>query len=233
MGEYYRPGDRMGGYPGGPELGEDGPAYGGASEMGLTDRGYGLPGYVDDGYGRRRPLGGEYVGGAPEYYGERPGGYGYAGYPPQGYSQGYPPQGYPQGYPPQGYPHQQVIVSPPVEYVQPEPSDLGTGLRDSHFVSRHHPHDYGAGYGRSDLGYSGAPGYGRTEYDEAEMRRLRKEVEHERHRKHEFELATAAALGYGLHERHEKNEAEEELERYEPGYERRKERRHHHHYRGD
>jgi hypothetical protein len=99
------------------------------------------------------------------------------------------------------------------------------GLRDSHLVDSRHSTDYGAGYGRSDLaGYGGAPGYGRAEYDDAEMRRLRKELEHEKHRKHELEAATAAALGYGLHERHEKNDAEEELERYERG----KEKKHHH-----
>lgn len=190
----------MGGYPVGPELGEDG--------LGVMDRGYGLPG---DGI---RPFGGKHVGGAPEYYGaERPGGYGYG---PSAYGQGYPPQ--------------QVIVPPPVEYVEPEPSDLGMGLRESHLVDRHHRTDYGAGCGRSDLaGYGGAPGYGRTEYDDAEMRRVRKELEHERHRKHEFELATAAALGYGLHERHEKNDAEEELERRDRG----KDKKHHHFFRGD
>lgn len=54
---YYRPG------PIGPELGEDGPSgY-------VQQPGYGVPGYVDDGYARGRPLGGEYVGVAPEYYG--------------------------------------------------------------------------------------------------------------------------------------------------------------------
>lgn len=73
--EYYRPGDRAGGYPVGPELGEDGPVFGGPSEVGAIDRGfrpgggYGLPGYVEDGYERGRPLGGEYFGGAPQYYG--------------------------------------------------------------------------------------------------------------------------------------------------------------------
>ena len=50
----------MGGYPGGPDLGEDGPVFGG---------GYGPQGYVDNGYERGRPYGGEYVGGAPQYYG--------------------------------------------------------------------------------------------------------------------------------------------------------------------
>ena len=48
---YYRPGDRLGGYPVGPDLGEDGPAYGGPSG-----------GYVDERYERGR----EY---APGYYG--------------------------------------------------------------------------------------------------------------------------------------------------------------------
>ncbi|KAG0588547.1 hypothetical protein KC19_2G250900 [Ceratodon purpureus] len=221
--EYYRPGDRPAGYAVGPELVEDGAAFG---EMGAIDRGF-RPGggYVDDGYERRRPLGGEYVGGgAPEYYGgERPGGYGYGR---EGYGRdGYAPSGYGQG-----YPQQQVIIPPPVEYVEPEPSDLGMGLRDSNLVSRHHSTDYGAGYGGPDVaGYGGAPGYGRSEYNDDEERRLRKELEHEKHRKHEFELATAAALGYGLHERHEKSDAEEELEKYERG----KEKKHHHFYRGE
>lgn len=198
---YYRPGDRLGGYPVGPDLGEDGPAYGGPSG-----------GYVDERYERGR----EY---APGYYGAgRSGGYRYGR---EGYAYG-------QGYPPQ----QQVVVPPPIEYVEPEPSDLGMGLRDSHLVSRHHGTDYGAGYGPSDLaGYGGAPGYGRTEYDDAEVRRLRRELEHERHRKHEFEVATAAALGYGLHERHEKSEAEEELERYGRGNEKHHHR--HHLFRGE
>lgn len=204
---YYGSGDRMGGYPGGPDLGEDGPAFGG---------GYGPQGYFDNGYERGRPYGGEYVGGAPQYYGaERPGGYGYGrdGYGSSSYGQ--------------GYPQQQFIAPPPVEYIEPETSDLGMGLRDSNLVSRHHSTDYGAGYGPPDFaGYGGASGYGRSAYDDGEERRLRQELEHERRRKHEFELATAAAVGYGLYERHEKNEAEEELERFGRG----RERKHHHHF---
>lgn len=56
------------------------------------------------------------------------------------------------------------------------------------------------------------------------MRRLRHELEHEKHKRHELELATGAALGYGLHERHEKDEAEEELD----GYGHKKEKKRHH-----
>lgn len=77
---YYQPGDRVGGYPVGPQLGANGPVFGGPSEIDAYDRGYrtgggygrqgyGPPGYVDDGYERGRPLGGEYYGGAPQYYG--------------------------------------------------------------------------------------------------------------------------------------------------------------------
>lgn len=79
----------------------------------------------------------------------RPGDYGYG-------REGYAPGGYGQG-----YPQQQIIVQPPVEYIEPQSSDLGMGLRDSHKVNRRHPTDYGAGYGSSDLA-----AYGRTEYDE-------------------------------------------------------------------
>jgi len=71
-------------------------------------------------------------------------------------------------------------MQPPVEYVETQASDLGMGLRDAGKVSRHHPTDYGAGYGRPDggmpevagygrpevAGYGGAPGYGAGMYEE-------------------------------------------------------------------
>lgn len=41
------------------------------------------------------------------------------------------------------------VQPPPVEYVGPESSDLGMGVRDSHVVSST---DYGAGYGRPEVG---------------------------------------------------------------------------------
>jgi len=72
---------------------------------------------------------------------------------------------YDQGYPPR---QQQILVQPPVEYIQAEPSDLGMGLRDAGKVARHHGTDYGAGYGRPELsGYGGAPGYGAAAYGPA------------------------------------------------------------------
>jgi len=60
------------------------------------------------------------------------------------------------------------------------------------------------------------------------VRRLRKELEHERRSKHELELATAGALGYELYEWSEKNDAEE-LGRSEP----KKEKKRHHFYSRD
>ena len=59
---YYRPDDRVGGYPMVTDLGADGLSDIGAIDRGLRpggDYGYGVPSYG-------RPLVGEY---APEYYG--------------------------------------------------------------------------------------------------------------------------------------------------------------------
>jgi len=55
-----------------------------------------------------------------------------------------------------------------------------------------------------------------------EVRRLKKELEHERREKHELELATAGAAGYGLHERHEKKDEEDD------DFEPKKEKKRHH-----
>lgn len=237
---YYRPGDRVGGYPIGAELGDDGPS-GLRPAGGYGPQGYGVPSYE---YERERPLGGPYVGGASEYYGaERPGGYGYEreGYGRGGFGreglmrEGYAPSVYDQGYPRQP----QILVEPPVEYVEAPPSDLGMGLRDTGNVARRHPTDFGAGYGRPEVagygrpemagygrsgmaGYGGAPGYGAGMYEEDEVRRLKKELEHERREKHELEVAAAGAVGYGLHERHEKKDAED------GDFEPKKEKKRHH-----
>jgi len=225
---YYRPGDRVGGYPIGAELGDEGPS-GFRPGGGYASQGYGVPSYE---YERERPLGGAYAGGAPEYYGaERPGGYGYGreGYGREGLMreglvrEGYAPSVYDQGYPRQP----QILVEPPIGYVGAQPSDLGMGLRDMGKVSRHHPTEYGAGFGRPEVagfggpevagygrpevaGYGSAPGYGAGMYEEDEVSRLKKELDHERRQKHELELAAAGAVGYGLHERHEKKEAEDD-----------------------
>lgn len=217
---YFGPSDRVGGYPIGAELGEDGPS-GLRPGGGYVPQGYGVPSYE---YERERPLGGPYVGGAPEYFGaERPGGYGYEreGYGRGGLMreglmrEGYAPSVYEQGYPRQP----QILVQPPLEYVESQPSDLGMGLRDTGNVARRHPTDYGAGYGRPEVagfgmpevaGYGGAPGYGAGMYEEDEVRRLKKELEHERREKHQLELAAAGAVGYGLHERREKKDAEDD-----------------------
>jgi hypothetical protein len=230
---YY--GDRVGGHPLGPDLVED--ALGG-----IGGGGYGAPSFE---YERRgRPLGGEYLGGPPEYFGaERPGlgrgGYGMEGLGMEGYERGglgrvgygmeglgrerYGREGFGrEGYAPDlyddGYPSRRPMMPPPLDYLGGEPSDLGMGLRDAGKAEYMRP-----GYDmRSELGgYGGLPGYGAAESGfggaergyggaEGEVRRLRKELEHERRQKHELELATGAAVGYGLHERHEKEEAEDE-----------------------
>lgn len=70
---------------------------------------------------------------------------------------GYGRQGYGQGYPSQ-QPPQVIYVQepPPVVYVEPQESDLGMGLRDSHLVAST---DYGAGYGRAEGGSGPVDGY--------------------------------------------------------------------------
>lgn len=70
---------------------------------------------------------------------------------------GYRRQSYGQGYPSQR-PPQVVYVQepPPAVYVEPQESDLGMGLRDSHLVAST---DYGAGYGRAEGGSGPVDGY--------------------------------------------------------------------------
>jgi hypothetical protein len=79
---------------------------------------------------------------------------------------------------------------------------------DSHVRTRP---DYGSGYGEADVGgvydergrHGGRHGHSKKDDEE---------LDDERKHKHYAEAAAAAAIGYGLYERHEKNDAEEKLE---------------------
>lgn len=238
-------------------LGEDGPGEGGeVRDRGLFGGRHGhrsdygeADAYVSEiggGYGRRPPPvggvmyegeGGGYGGGygsrlppgAMMYEGQG-GGYGggYGGRPPMQpevvYVEGASGGGYGGG----GYAEEGYGRRPAVVYDEPvgEVSDLGTGLLDSNI--RTQP-DYGSGCGRSDLTgvpagvyenpghYRGHGHHGRTE----------EEFEEERRHKRYAESTAAAALGYGLYERHQNNEAEERLE--ELGYDSDGKRKHEHH----
>lgn len=153
------------------------------------------------GYGRGGYGGGEYGAGGAGYgaggggYGGRQGGYMEGG----GYGDGYEGGGYgAQG---------------------GEVSDLGQGLEDSNVRARP---DYGSALQRPDL--AGVPigeyeGRGRRGGSEEEA-----EYEEERRHKRYAEAAGVAAVGYGLHERHERREDEERLQ--ELGYDEGGERRH-------
>lgn len=172
------------------QLGEDGPGEGGeVRDRGLFD-GY-RRGYDEGGYERPPPV---YEGPGGGY------GAGYGGAPMQpqmpyvepGYGGGYV-----GGYGGGGYaadPYAQGGYGQPVG----QASDLGTGLMDSHV--RREP-DYGSSLTTPDMAGVPVGEYGDdAEYDE------------ERRHKRYAEAAAVAALGYGLHERHERKEDDERLE---------------------
>ncbi|KAG0570104.1 hypothetical protein M758_6G133400 [Ceratodon purpureus] len=139
-------------------------------------------------FGRRHGSDGEYA--------SQAGGQGYGGRPPMPYDGGYGDSygGYEQRRPPAevGYEGGYGGGAPPVYEEAAAASGLGYG-------------EAGVPGGYGDRGHHGHSKKNDGDDDE---------LEHERKHKHYAEAAAAAAVGYGLYERHQKNDAEDSLEEH-------------------